>query len=369
MKNILVIEDEPQIRNNIQELLTLSNFETMTAPNGLVGWQLLQEVRPDLILCDINMPELDGHDLLKMLRRDDTTANIPFIFLTSNDQHPDLRSGMELGASDYLTKPVNQQELVRAIYTQLQKRNAIERQTELKLNHLRSNINLALPHELHTPLNGIIVSAELLKREDVHLDSNERLKMVEQIHDSGLRLYRLIRNFLIYADLEVAVNSPDRKDLIRQNRRIQTKPIMPVMNAAQQIAKAYHRQDDLKLMIQDHALSISELKLIKITEELVDNAFKFSSKGQAVQVIGSVDKDCYHLSVIDMGRGMTPEQIDNVGAYMQFDRSRYEQQGGGLGLGIVQRMAELHGGELVIHSIPGQETIMRVRMPLQPAQS
>jgi two-component system, sensor histidine kinase and response regulator len=365
MKSILVIEDEPQIRNNLQEILTLSDFETMTAPNGLIGWQLLQEVRPDLILCDVNMPELDGYDFLKMLRQDDSTANIPFVFLTSNGQRPDVRSGMESGASDYLTKPINRQELLRTIHTQLKKQTAIERRTEFKLNHLRSNINLALPHELHTPLNGIIVSADLLKQEDIYLDSSERLELVEQIHDSALRLHHLIRNFLIYANLEVSVNSPDRQDIIRQNRRAHISPIAPVKHVSAQIAKAYHRQDDLSLSLQDHPIPISELKLKKIVEELVDNAFKFSAKGQSVRLVGVVDADCYHLSVIDIGRGMTSEQIDNIGAYMQFDRSRYEQQGGGLGLGIVQRMADLHGGELLMYSLPEQETIARVVVPLK----
>jgi two-component system, sensor histidine kinase and response regulator len=122
MNSILVIEDEPQIRHNLQEILNLWHFETNTAPNGLIGIDMAQQILPDLIICDITMPELDGHDVIRILRQDETTANIPFIFLTALGETAQRRQGMELGAADYLTKPFKPEELKQAVKTQLRKR-------------------------------------------------------------------------------------------------------------------------------------------------------------------------------------------------------------------------------------------------------
>ena len=117
MKKILVIEDEPEMRRNIAALLRYYEYEPITADNGRSGVEAAHRERPDLILCDVMMPELDGHGLLQALQTDASLARIPFIFLTAKGKKGDLRSGMNLGADDYLTKPVPNAELVRAIET------------------------------------------------------------------------------------------------------------------------------------------------------------------------------------------------------------------------------------------------------------
>ncbi len=364
MKNILVIEDEPQIRENLQEILTLCDFNAMTACNGAQGLEALKSTLPDLILCDVNMPELDGHDVLRMLRMDVLTANIPFIFLTSNSDRPSVRSGMELGASDYLTKPVSAEELVKAINMQIAKTSIAKRQADEKLNQLRNNINLALPHELYTPLNGILGSADLLIREHDDLSNAERLELALQIRQSAMRLYHLTRNFLLYAELEMMSTSPDRPNLIRQNRRLRILAQRPIAHTAHQCAQKYQRSADLHLEIEAAELPISESKLVKLMDEILDNAFKFSQVGQPVQIFARCVNSGYRIDVLDMGRGLTPQQIEQLGGYMQFDRDRYEQQGGGLGLMIAKRLVEMHDGDLTIHSIPEQETIVSITLPL-----
>jgi two-component system, sensor histidine kinase and response regulator len=364
MKNILVIEDEPQIRENLQEILTLCDFNAMTACNGAQGLEVLKITLPDLILCDVNMPELDGHDLLRMLRMDALTANIPFIFLTSNGERPDVRSGMEMGASDYLTKPVSADELVKAINMQMAKTTIAKRQADETLNQLRNNINLALPHELYTPLNGILGSADILIRESQDLSEAERLELAQQIRESAMRLYHLTRNFLLYAELEMMSTSLDRPGLIRQNRRLRTLCQRSIAHTAHQCAQKYHRSADLHLEIEAAELPITEAKLVKVMDELLDNAFKFSAVGQPVQIFARCVESAYQIDLLDMGRGLTPQQLSQLGGYMQFDRDRYEQQGGGLGLMIAKRLVELHGGELVIHSIPERETLVCITLPL-----
>src|SRR4028119_2356767 len=156
MKKILIIEDEETVRSNILELLEIEGFNAIAAENGAIGVQLALFHLPDLIICDVMMPEIDGHGVLTALRQNPVTATIPFIFLTARVDKADLREGMSLGADDYLTKPVRSKELLRAIATRLEKQAAIESFQARKLDELRSNITLSLPHELRTPLNGII---------------------------------------------------------------------------------------------------------------------------------------------------------------------------------------------------------------------
>src|SRR6478736_7705471 len=121
MKKILVIEDEPEMRRNITTLLRYQDYEPIEAENGRVGVALARREKPDLVLCDVMMPELDGHGVLQALQQDPELAVIPFIFLTAKGEKDDLRSGMDLGADDYLTKPVANADLIRAIETRLRR--------------------------------------------------------------------------------------------------------------------------------------------------------------------------------------------------------------------------------------------------------
>jgi DNA-binding response OmpR family regulator len=115
MKKILVIEDEPEMRRNLATILKLEKFNVVQAENGRAGIDLARKETPDLILCDVMMPEMDGHAVLKALREDSRLVTTPFIFLTARGEKADFRSGMDLGADDYLTKPVAKADLLSAI--------------------------------------------------------------------------------------------------------------------------------------------------------------------------------------------------------------------------------------------------------------
>jgi DNA-binding NarL/FixJ family response regulator len=119
MKKILVIEDEPAMRSNLRDILELENFLPLLAENGREGVMAAIQESPDLILCDVLMPELDGYAVLSTLRADARTARIPFVFLTAKGEHTDIRSGMNLGADDYLVKPVKIADLLEAIAARL----------------------------------------------------------------------------------------------------------------------------------------------------------------------------------------------------------------------------------------------------------
>jgi len=126
MKTILLIEDNPEMRDNTAEILELAHYNVITAENGKQGIKLAQENEPDLIICDIMMPELDGYGVLHLLSREPSTASIPFIFLTAKAEKTDYRKGMTLGADDYLTKPYDDVELLSAVETRLRKNDLLK---------------------------------------------------------------------------------------------------------------------------------------------------------------------------------------------------------------------------------------------------
>ncbi len=141
MKKILVIEDEPEMRRNLATILRLEAFQSLAAENGRVGVELARREKPDLILCDVMMPELDGYGVLAALRADSATVTIPFIFLTAKGEKPDVRAGMNLGADDYLTKPVAKTDLLAAI------RSRLERAAQQATPEFRPNFDSARPLE------------------------------------------------------------------------------------------------------------------------------------------------------------------------------------------------------------------------------
>jgi DNA-binding NarL/FixJ family response regulator len=131
MKRVLVIEDEPEMRRNLVTILRMEGYDPLAAEHGQAGLELAAAQPPDLILCDVMMPHLDGYGVLQQLRDDPKTALIPFIFLTAKGERDDLRSGMNLGADDYLTKPVVKTELLQAIEARL-RRSEQQTQREFK---------------------------------------------------------------------------------------------------------------------------------------------------------------------------------------------------------------------------------------------
>ncbi|MEM6351564.1 MAG: EAL domain-containing protein [Cyanobacteria bacterium P01_D01_bin.14] len=135
MTQILLVDDEPQIRASLSELLELSGFFVKTAADGQAGVAQAQADLPDIVICDIHMPELDGYGVLSALRKQPQTALIPVIFLTAKGDHASVRQGMNLGVDDYLVKPVEPEELVAAIDTQIEKRTQLSQHYQLAQHH------------------------------------------------------------------------------------------------------------------------------------------------------------------------------------------------------------------------------------------
>lgn len=362
MKKVLVIEDEQFVRENIVEILETNDYTVYSAPNGAVGVRLAEEHLPDLILCDVMMPELDGHGVLSAIKANTQTSTIPFIFLTARADTSDLRIGMNLGADDYITKPFRIAELLQAVDMRLRKQENLKEAADKRLQDLRANISLSLPHEFLTPLSGILGFSELLMSSYDSLERDEIMEMLTQLNSSARRIHHLVQNFLLYAKLMSLQSESSRLrvsnyDVVLSPEGIAREVVM---------SKSYHehRQDDIDYQLApDVPLAISTMYFTKIVEELIDNALKYSRTGTKIIVESFNTDTVYTLRVTNEGRAMTKEQISAIGAYTQFDRQIYEQQGSGLGLSITKKLLDLHDGRLAIQSKDNQTTVA-VELPV-----
>uniref|UniRef100_A0A832H2Q9 histidine kinase n=1 Tax=Oscillatoriales cyanobacterium SpSt-402 TaxID=2282168 RepID=A0A832H2Q9_9CYAN len=354
MKTVFIIDDDHLVRESIQDCLEAEGFRVIAVDNGQTGIHLAVEAPPDLILCDVKMAGIDGYEVLTALRGNPLTVAIPFIFLTAQSDKSALRQGMNLGADDYLTKPFSVEELLAAIATRLARQEMVRSQSQQRLEELRQNISLSLPHELKTPLTGIFTAVELMRVMVNGAEPSELLEIADTIEMSAQKLYRLIQNFLLYAKLEVAIQDPHYQKVAHDDCTMQ--PELVITNTALEIAKRAERSANLYMDVRRATISVSVFDLEKVMTEVLDNAFKFSTPNTPVTVVSFVEAEHYHIKVTNQGRGMTAQQIADLGGYMQFNRKFYEQQGVGLGLAIAKRLVELREGHLTIQSIP-QETI------------
>lgn len=359
MKTILVIEDEAEILDNISDLLEGEGYRVVCATTGREGLEEARRREPDLVVCDVMMPEMDGHDVLQEMRSNPTLATIPFIFLTARTTPQDVRTGMNLGADDYLTKPFRATELLDAVASRLSRHQAQQQQMEEEVDALRTDLSQVIPHELRTPLSAVVGFSHFLMEDWDTLDPDAAREMIAHIYEAGQRLERLVENYGLFARLAVLAPGNTRGEL----DGFTPDTAETIAATTQQCAARMEREQDVQLDAASAALPVQEAFLAKLVEELVENACKFSEAGTPVTVRGGTQDDAYVLTVEDEGRGMTAAQMERVGAFRQFERDRQEQQGLGLGLAVAQRLAHLHDGSLDIDSVPGEGTTVTVRLP------
>ena len=355
MPTILVIEDDNAIQEAIVDILELQGFQVLSAPDGVAGVAAARAQRPDLILCDIMMPFLDGYGVLARLRQYPQTATIPFIFLTARTTPADFRQGMQLGADDYLAKPFRPAELVAAVNLRLQRQSELANRFQKRVEALHSSLVTVLPHELRTPLNGVLGGISLLKDEFTSLEPSDAEELFIIVEQSALRLRRLVENCLLYAELASAAGSgpaPTDGSPCAAAATLQT--------IACQEASAANRENDLTLDLVEVQAVLPQASLAKVAEEVINNAFKYSEQGSPIKVTALPHRDELCITVTDQGRGMSRDEVGAIGPFRQFNRSRFEQQGLGLGLAITQHILHQYGGKLAIESSPGAGTTVRM---------
>jgi CheY-like chemotaxis protein len=372
MKKILVIDDADFILESTSILLKFEGYEVITAQDGEEGVRLAFEHKPDMILCDISMPKLDGYGVLKAIKEDKYLSTVPFLFLTAFAEKINIRTGMSKGADDYIVKPFTRDDLITAIESQKKKYNLIEQRVQKQVNQVGKNITYAMPHEFRTALNEVIGSAKFLLSGAGTISDEEIRETAEDIVYSANRLLKITENFLIYVSIESFVSSNERKKMLRECVTEEPRGILKDM--ANVTSYRYNRPSDLVIDILDTyedepqkdkvPIEISSESFSKLIGELLDNSFRFSQTGQKVYVSYSKDEDFFIVTIKDEGRGMTAEQIREISALTQFDRALYEQQGVGLGLVVAKRIVEVHDGVFEINGSENQGVSIRFSLPL-----
>jgi CRP/FNR family transcriptional regulator, cyclic AMP receptor protein len=200
MKKILLIEDNDDIRNNTAEILELSNYQVVTAENGKTGIEKAIELKPDLIICDIMMPELDGYGVLHAMHKNEAIRNTPFIFLTAKTERGDFRKGMEEGADDYITKPFTGTELLSAVDSRLKKIEHIRKEDKQGLEGLKHLMEA-------TP--GTTALKALTEGRNIN-----RYKKKQIIYSEGNHPNRLF--YVIKGKVKASKSNPDGKELVTE---------------------------------------------------------------------------------------------------------------------------------------------------------
>ncbi|WP_019505824.1 response regulator transcription factor [Pleurocapsa sp. PCC 7319] len=205
MTKILVIEDELFVRENIVELLEAEDFAVFSTENGILGILWAQENIPDLVICDVMMPEMNGYEVLSEMRELPMTSLTPFIFLTAMSDKGDIRQGMELGADDYLTKPFTREELLGAIHTRLAKQEKLRQQydrehqraeiLEQRVKELEQlQIKEEISHEYHEALLKINTAVNLIKKIQPGQKRDRNLRIIQETCAKEISLLKQIPN-------------------------------------------------------------------------------------------------------------------------------------------------------------------------------
>ena len=354
MHKILVIDDESDLLEGISDILRFEGYEIHVAQNGREGYDKIVELTPDLILCDILMPEVDGFQLKERLKVDTSLAVIPFIFISALSQKEVIRKGMNVGANDFLIKPFSRIDLLKTVHARLDAKQSHEIVAESSLNELRKNITISFPHELKTPLNSILGFTQVIKSNIDFLDTDELLRMVSVIDDSGHRMFDLVKKYLLYVELET---SPE---MIVDT--CDTSIIDAIESSVSKCVLEFGRAEDIHQSGNPFSTAIRCEHLGFVLNEIINNAFKFSTAGDRISIEYYVKNERGFVSVSDEGDGIGGSA--KVGAFNQIDREINEQQGLGVGLHLSNEILKRYNGKMFIRNNTPKGTVVKLEFPL-----
>ena len=359
---ILVVEDNIDLNMAICEILESYNFLAHSAKDGFEALNWLKDHKPDMILCDIMMPGMDGYTLLKHTRADTDLRTLPFIFLTARTSVADQRLAKEIGIEDYLTKPVDSNDLIAAINNALRRREIMQDEMQKQMDSLRDRIVAILQHEFRTPLTFVLGYSEyLLDVTKGQFNIDELRTSAAAILDGGRRLQQLIETFLLLAELQNRTLKPE--DVIRVD------PNILMGETVQECEKWLHEaglQPELQLNQNSMAIYADSEMLREALRRLLDNAARYRrADSKTVWLSVELVSTYVGLRVRDEGRGIPPEMVERFATpFEQVDRDNRTEPGAGLSLALIRHVAHLHGGTLEITSKHGQGSTFTLWLPL-----
>ncbi len=368
MTKVIVIDDEADIRAEVMDWLTFEGYEVIGAENGQVGLDAIYRDMPDLIVCDIAMPEVDGHEVLIEVRSNPNLAHIPFIFLTAAADRESFRLSMNMGADDYLTKPFTHAEVLKAVRARLDKKstqdmviqaqfdvfnNALSEEREKRL--LKSRLVAMFSHDFRNSLAGILSSSNIIRNYNDRLSPEQRETHLDRVDGSVHLLVQMVDEMLMVAEMEGG------------HLQCKARPtnIIHLVDAIVEEFRLIHRATH-HFSFEANGASEAELdpKLFRqIVTNLVANAAKYSPDNSEVIVRLYDKRDHLELVVEDQGIGIPPEDIPRLFEPFQRASNVSDIKGTGLGLAIVKQAVDLHGGSVTVASDLGRGTRFLVRLP------
>lgn len=369
MTKILVIEDEHMLRDEVVEWLTFEDYEVFNAQDGVAGLECAFRDRPDLVVCDIMMPRLDGYGVLLEMRSNPGTAAIPFIFMTAKVTPEDIRRGMVFGADDYLTKPFTRLDLLDAIKARLEKKALVERshqndieqlETALEQEHeqrlLKAKMVAMFSHDFRNPLAGIMSSISLLRDYADHLDEQRRLVHLNRSEAAVRQLIQMLDDMLFLSQMDA--NS--------LNLELE---LLDIGQFFERIIDEFWiiNGETHKLQYESHVASylMTDPRLLRqIAINLVSNAIKYSPQGGEVRIGLDSDGKQFVLTVQDQGIGIS--ETDQLRLFRTFQRGSNvsDIRGTGLGLAIVKQAVDLLGASVYLESQIEVGTTVTVHIPI-----
>ena len=347
MRKILIIEDNLSLNEELSDWFTFEGFEVWSAGNGIQGIEMAYQLLPDIILCDIMMPDMNGTEVIGNLRKNITTRLIPFIFMTALSGRNNIRTGMELGADDYITKPFTRQELIKTVNTRLKKAENIRDLTDSKAQERTAQLNFtnreleafsySVSHDLHTPLRALNGYASILIEDYSGVLDSEGKRMLNAIVDQSKKMGCLIDDLLSFSRInmnEIKISAIDMHSL--------------AINVYNEL-NTDSDKEKIDFQISDIDVTYGDASMIKqIWVNLISNAIKYTSKiAKPAIEIGSSNAETETIFYIkDNGAGFDMEYYDKLFGVFKRLHSTRQFEGNGVGLAIVHRIVQRHQGRV-----------------------
>ncbi|MDX2163312.1 MAG: response regulator [bacterium] len=366
MVKILIIEDERALMEDLIAILQYANYDAEGAGGGEIGLQTAVEWKPDLILCDIMMPGMDGFEVLTRLRHDEKTSGIPFIMLTARGDRDSMRRGMDLGADDYLTKPFSAAEMLSAVEARLKRYTELtDTSLQGQLEATKQQLARMVTHELRTPLISINMVLDVLSRQIDHLERQELAEMIETIRGGSQRLTHRVEQLVYLTQIDAGLLNA----AVLRDHGVCV-PLWDILMSSINLARrfAYSQQPGVTLETEDlnpEATVICNPPALKqALAELISNALKFSPANGMVKISQAMARGRVWVTITDQGEGIPEAAVkEALRPFAQINRERSEQQGIGMGLALAHAIIKAHGGELEIGAMIGHGTKVTLMLP------
>lgn len=358
MKKILVIEDEKSLLENISIMLDIRGFDVLKSTNGKNGVILAFDNEPDLIICDINMPEMDGFQVLDIIRANPATQLIPFIFLTARTGKDDIRRGMNLGADDYISKPFTEADLISTVTSRLGKHQVLSDTFNENLDSLCVKILENMPRDIKSPLDNIQNYSAIISEEYLNGSTRNVKEYSDKIHTSALELKKRFNSYFSYISL-LDYKFPEiipPEAYARNSNAILIKVIA-------RTEESYPDMPEVKYTPLVGGIKMQNEHFEQVVAEVLDNAFKFTKGKESVIISHTVTDTMLNLTISNVGLPFSNASLYSINGFSQFNKTLFEEHSLGLGLAIVKRILSLYDGSLNIEHKDGI-TSVTLKMPI-----